>query len=120
MNIKLDENIPALLVASLTELGHTVDTVPQEGLAGRDDSIVWAAAQREKRFFITQDLDFSDIRCFRPGDHHGIMLVRLRNPGRMALAKQINKIFSKENIKDWQGCFIILTDLKLRIHRPKA
>lgn len=120
MKIKLDENIPVSLVASLTELGHIVDTVPQEGIAGADDSTVWAAAQREERFFITQDLDFSDIRRFRTGHHHGIMLVRLRNPGRIALAKQIYKIFSEENIKDWQGCLIILTELKLRIHRPKA
>jgi len=120
MKIKLDENIPASLVAPLNELGHNVDTVPQEGLAGGDDKTVWVAAQREERFLITQDLDFSDIRRFRPGDHHGILLVRLRNPGRLALAKQIWEIFSKENIKDWQGCFIILTDLKLRIHRPKA
>lgn len=120
MKIKLDENIPASLVASLTELGYNVDTVTQEGLAGSDDRTVWAAAQREERFLITQDLDFSDIRRFRPGDHHGIMLVRLRNPGRLALAKQIHEIFSKENVQNWQGCFIILTDLKLRIHRPKT
>ena len=120
MKIKLDENIPISLVASLTELGHDVDTVPQEGLAGSDDKMVWDAAQQEERFLITQDLDFSDIRRFRPGDHHGILLVRLRNPGRSTLAKQIQKIFSTENTQTWEGCFIILTDLKLRIHRPKT
>jgi predicted nuclease of predicted toxin-antitoxin system len=98
VNIKLDENIPASLAAPLTELGHNVDTVPQERLAGSDDKTIWAAAQQEKRFLITQDLDFSDIRRFRPGDHHGILLVRLRNPGRLALAKQIREVFSKENI----------------------
>lgn len=87
MKIKPDVNIPASLAVPFTELGHNVDTVPQEGLAGDDDRTVWATAQREERFLITQDLDFSDIRRFRPGDHHGILLVRLRNPGRLALAK---------------------------------
>jgi len=90
MKIKLDENIPASLAAPLTELGHNADTAPQEGLAGDDDRAVW------------QGLGFSDIRRFRPGDRHGILLVRLRDPERLALAKPIREIFSKENIKDRQ------------------
>ena len=45
MNIKLDENLPHQLVQLLTDLGHDVDTVPDEHLAGRDDDVVWAAAQ---------------------------------------------------------------------------
>jgi hypothetical protein len=34
MNIKLDENIPHRLVGILVNMGHEVDTVQQEGLAG--------------------------------------------------------------------------------------
>lgn len=37
MNIKLDENLPAELVGILAVTGHDVDTVPDEGLAGRPD-----------------------------------------------------------------------------------
>jgi predicted nuclease of predicted toxin-antitoxin system len=42
------------------------------------DCEVWEAAQRDERFLITQDLDFSDVRRFVPGSHRGILLVRLR------------------------------------------
>ena len=38
MNIKLDENLPERLVAELSALGHDVDTVRTERLAGRDDT----------------------------------------------------------------------------------
>ena len=31
---------------------------------------------------LTQDLDFSDVRQFRPGTRAGLMLVRLQQPGR--------------------------------------
>ena len=62
MTIKLDENLPERLVAALAALGHDVDTVRAEHLAGRDDPDVWAAAQATGRFLITQDLDFSDVR----------------------------------------------------------
>lgn len=85
MKIKLDENLPASLVEGLTPLGHDVDTVVQEGLAGAEDPQVWRVAQEEGRFLITQDLDFSDLSDFAPGSHNGIMLVRLREPGREAL-----------------------------------
>jgi hypothetical protein len=34
MRIKLDENIPVGLVTALADLGHDVDSIPQEGLNG--------------------------------------------------------------------------------------
>ena len=86
MNIKLDENLPTVLVARLTALGHDVDTVPQEQLTGKADPLVWEAAQQAERFLITQDLDFSDVRRFQPGTHHGLMLIRLQTPSRRRLA----------------------------------
>lgn len=82
MNIKLDENLPAELARNLKELGHEVHTVQDEGLVGKADRDIWEAAQRERRFLVTQDLDFSDSRRFLPGSHSGILLVRLRSPGR--------------------------------------
>ena len=118
MRIKLDENIPASLVDILANLGHEVDSVPEEGLGGFADPDVWRAAQQERRFLITQDLDFSDIRHFQPGTHQGILLVRLKNPGRLALIKSIQTIFQSENVADWAGCFVVLSENKLRIRRP--
>ena len=118
MRIKLDENIPRRLVVPLTVLGHDVDTVEQEGLIGSEDPIVWAAAQREGRFLITQDLDFSDLRRYRPGTHHGVLLVRLQAPGRNALLQRIQGLFSHEDTSGWEGCFIVATDRKLRVRRP--
>jgi hypothetical protein len=93
VKLKLDENLPASLVQALASLGHDVDTVPAEGLAGRADADVWRAAQGEARLLVTQDLDFSDARRFAPGSHHGILLVRLRAPGRLALADAVLALF---------------------------
>jgi hypothetical protein len=66
MRIKLDENLPADLVADLAALGHDVDTVPgRRTRRSRRSVAVWAATQAAERFLITQDLDFSDVRVFR-------------------------------------------------------
>ncbi len=56
----------ALLATVLTACGHDTDTVPEEDLAGKPDPDVWRETQQAGRFLITQDLDFSDIRQFRP------------------------------------------------------
>ena len=118
MKIKLDENLPEALVGQLAELTHDTDNVRLENLAGRPDPTVWQASQAAGRFFITQDLDFSDIRQFAPGTHHGLMLVRLREPGRLALAAKISEAFALPEAETWRGAFVLLTDHKLRVHIP--
>jgi len=118
MKIKLDENLPTGLIEVLTNLGHDVDSVPQEALTGQPDSKVWNATQAAQRFLVTQDLDFSDVRRFAPGTHQGILLVRLSNPSRRHLIERLQEIFSVESVETWQQCFVVVTDLKIRIQRP--
>ena len=115
MKIKLDENIPAGLVPILGTLGQDIDTVPREKLVGQKDAAIWAAAQETKRFLITQDLDFSDARKFAPSTHHGLLLIRLRDPGRTALVRRIRSIFETEHVEKWKGCRVVGTDHKIRI-----
>ena len=76
MRIKLDENLPIELVQVLGRLAHDADTVQQEELAGCDDERLWPAVLGTGRFFVTQDLGFSDVRRFVPGSHPGLMVVR--------------------------------------------
>lgn len=118
MKIKLDENLPSRLVAALADLGHDVDTVTTERLGGQNDHTVWQAAQQADRFLITHDLDFSDIRRFTPGTHRGLLVVRLRFPGRVALFERIHSLFATENVSDWASCLVVATERKLRIRHP--
>jgi len=118
MRIKLDENVPRRLAERLSAVGHDVDTVPDEGIGGRDDDTVWRSAQQSGRFLVTQDLDFSDVRRYAPGTHHGLLLVRLRKPSATALIGRIEAIFVTETVQEWQRCFVVATDHKLRVRRP--
>ena len=120
MRIKLDENLPTRLVSVLADLGHDVDTVPSERIAGKDDAVVWQAAQAGHRFLVTQDLDFSDVRKYTPGTHHGLLLVRLPEPGRTSLFERIVALFQIENVESWDGCLVIATPNKVRVRRPPA
>jgi len=118
VKLKLDENLPATLAAPLAALGHEVDTVPGEGLTGRPDPTVWAAAQAAQRFLVTQDLDFSDIRRYAPGTHCGLLLIRLRYPSGAALRRRIEMIFEFEDVETWRRCFVVVTERKVRVRRP--
>jgi predicted nuclease of predicted toxin-antitoxin system len=118
MKIKLDENLPFSLAIPLRGLGHDVHTAQDEGLTGHPDREIWEVAQNESRFLITQDLDFSDLRQFAPGSHHGILLVRLRSPSRGNLAARVAELFQTENVAGWAGCFVVATERKLRLLNP--
>ena len=120
MKIKLDENLPASLSPVLVGFGHDVDTVADEHLTGAPDTTVWQAAQEAQRFLITQDLDFSDLRQFKPGTHFGILLVRMARPGRRALLELVSRLFHAEDVTTWAGCFVVASDRKLRVHRPNT
>ena len=93
MKIKLDENLPHRAAILLRKFGHEVHTLHEQGLLGHADEEVWEAAQSESRFLVTQDLDFSDSRKFTPGSHHGLLLMRLRDPNRRALMSDLGKYF---------------------------
>jgi predicted nuclease of predicted toxin-antitoxin system len=118
MNLKLDENLPNRLAVELRNLGHDVHTLKQEQLVGRSDTEVWTATQEESRFLIPQDLDFSDLRSFAPGTHRGILLLRLRSPGRLALIQRITSLFRSESVEEWADCFVVATERKIRVMRP--
>jgi predicted nuclease of predicted toxin-antitoxin system len=112
MKIKLDENLPLGLATALKDMGHDVHTANDELLTGCADPEIWAAAQKESRFLITQDLDFSDARQFVPGSHHGILLVRLRSPNRRDLTERIVDLFRDEDPYKWDGCFVVATEAR--------
>jgi predicted nuclease of predicted toxin-antitoxin system len=115
MKIKLDENLPRRLASRLAGMGHDVQTVGEEGIAGRVDPVVWEAAQRETRFLITQDMDFSNAQSFVPGSHYGILLIRLRTPSRRALIQRVEDLFREEDVAQWARCFVVATERKVRV-----
>ena len=118
MKAKLDENLPRQIAVELRGRGRDVQTVVEEGLTGRANADLWQAAQREGRLLITQDLDFSDTRKFQPGTHHGIVLIRLQSPSRQNLIARAKELFDAEDITSWTGCFVVVTERKIRIRRP--
>jgi predicted nuclease of predicted toxin-antitoxin system len=120
MRIKLDENVPDDVIEPLKNLGHDVDTVKEEGLSGEADPGVWAAAQKDHRFLVTQDHYFADIRHHPPGTHEGVLLLRLPQTGRLQAMKRVREIFEGNDVTQWVGCNVVANENHVRVRRPES
>ncbi|MBI5497013.1 MAG: DUF5615 family PIN-like protein [Deltaproteobacteria bacterium] len=120
MKIKLDENIPTSAARRLLARGLDVHTVHDEGLRGHPDGDIWAQAQAQERFLVTQDLDFSDVRKFAPGNHHGILLVLLPDAEQWRVADYVVGWLTSPDAVTFRRCFVVATANRLRITRPPA
>jgi predicted nuclease of predicted toxin-antitoxin system len=118
MKIKIDECLPRDITGLLTVKGHQVETVTDEGLTGSPDDIIWETVQTEKRFLITSDIDFSDIRRYVPGTHQGLLLLRLKKEGKNHILSYLRQLISEFDLNDWIGCVVVATDHKIRVRRP--
>src|SRR5260370_26392825 len=67
--VKLDEHLGKATRQLLREGSYDVDTVLDERLSGSTDDLLWSRVVADGRLLITLDLDFSDVRRFRPGTH---------------------------------------------------
>jgi len=117
VKIKLDENLPLALQNGLAARGHDVHSVFDEDLAGEPDERIWEACTAEERFLITQDLDFSDARKYRPGTNAGIMILRLVDDSRENLIRVVLQAFTEQDIGSFERALVVVSDVKIRIRR---
>ncbi|MBL1201193.1 DUF5615 family PIN-like protein [Nostoc sp. 2RC] len=119
MTVKLDENMAQTHVEFLQQAGYNADRVTDEGLSGADDEIVWQRVCAEERFFITLDLDFSDVRRFPPGTHPGILLLRSRNRSRQAVLEILSRVVQEQPLETLKGCLVVADEIQTRIRRSQ-
>ncbi|MBJ7608660.1 MAG: DUF5615 family PIN-like protein [Candidatus Dormibacteraeota bacterium] len=118
MRVKLDENLGQRLRRLLTEQGHDVDTVVDEGLGGADDDVVAAAATSEERMLLTLDLDFADIARFAPGSHPGMVVIRVPALRPSLVTVALTGLLARHRLEELAGCTVIAQLGTVRIRRP--
>jgi hypothetical protein len=72
------------------------------------DDELWSLAQNEGRVFITTDKGF--VR-HRDDDHHGILVVRLRQPNEERIhASIMTALRDFPSNQDWRGLLVVMRD----------
>jgi uncharacterized protein (DUF433 family) len=64
------------IVQMLKDVGYNAVGVIKQDMGGWKDAELWEAVQSERRFLITADKGFADIRLYPPGTHNGVLLLR--------------------------------------------
>ena len=120
MKVKLDENLGQSHAKLVRDADHVAQRVTEQGLSGAKDPVLWQHVCDTGRFFITLDLDFSDVRRFVPGTHPGILLIRPRSKGREAVARVIRRVLAEHGLEPLVGCLAVADESRTRIRRPPA
>jgi len=99
MKFKIDENLPADIVALLQEAGYEAMTVLDQKLGSHADPHIASVCRTEDRALITLDMNFADIRTYPPNQYPGVVVLRLRRqdkPHVMATVAGLIPLFSTE------------------------
>ncbi len=104
MKIKIDEDLPVRISSILKSAGHDVDTVVDEGLAGKDDLEVSRTATSPGRLVLTLDRGFGDIRRYPPGTHAGILVLRIADQAAPAVADIVTELVDAVDLEGLLGC----------------
>jgi len=117
VKILVDENIPAMTVRALREAGHDVRDLRGTEREGVDDEELWKDAQEEGRLLITTDKGFANRRF---DAHHGILVVRLRQPNRLRIHERVLQALSQVGPEEWPDLLVVMRDSARSIWRRDA
>jgi len=108
MKIFVDENIPLMTVQVLCEEGHDVLDIRGTPNKGMEDEALWNMIQREERLLVTTDKGFTQ---YRNDSHHGILIIRLRQPNRQKIHQRVMQAINQFKAEDWSGLLVVMRDV---------
>ena len=117
MQIKVDEDLPKIVVTLFREKGYQAASVVEQDMAGWKDAELWQVVQAEKRFLITADKGFADIRTFPPGTHSGVLLLRPDQDGIRPMIELVEKVLRNYEIDALIETTTVVTPRGVRVRR---
>lgn len=121
MKIKVDENIGQSGVSLLRQAGHDVTTVPEQGLSGAPDEIIFQACTSEQRTLVTLDRDFGQVPRFPPKQSSGIVVLELGAPATIGLLQnRLREFLALAATRPVHGELWIVEAGRVRVHLDKS
>ena len=114
MKVLVDENIPRMTVNQLRESGHDVKDIRGTVDQGSGDPILFSVARAEARVLITTDKGFTE---YRTSEHHGILIVRLRQPNRLKIHASVMTALGRFQEAEWPGLLVVMRDATMSTSR---
>ena len=115
--VKLDEDLPYRLAATLEKYGYAPATVCGQLWSGMKDPVLWSKVCGEGRFFITADKGFGDLRFFPPGTHPGILVLRPDKESVPDLVRLLESVLQNHRLESLAGFVAVATPRGIRVRR---
>ncbi|MEW6717570.1 MAG: DUF5615 family PIN-like protein [Chloroflexota bacterium] len=115
--VKVDEDLPRAAVQILLEYGYEAVNVVDQNMGGWKDLPLWKVIQQEKRFLVTADKGFADVRAYPPGKHAGVLLLRPDNDGIRPVLELLNKVLKSYVLQNLTGTITVATPRGIRIRK---
>jgi predicted nuclease of predicted toxin-antitoxin system len=115
MRFKIDENLPKESKALLTRANHDAVTVNDERMGGGSDPDLAAVCKSEGRVIVTLDLDFADIRTYRPAEHPGIVVLRPMRQAKSHVLKLLQLVIERLAGEELAGRLWVVDEGSVRI-----
>ena len=94
-------DLPTEAAEILRGAGFAADTVGEENLSGADAATVASASRSDGRILVTLDLDFANIRAYSPGEHTGIIILRMKRQDKTTVLAYVRRAFDREVERPW-------------------
>jgi predicted nuclease of predicted toxin-antitoxin system len=118
MLVKVDEDLPKAVTRILQEKGHEASSAQEQGMGGWKDEALWRAVQAERRFLVTADKGFADVRNYPPGTHEGILLLRPAKDGIDPLVALLERVIESHSLNALVGAVTVASPRAIRVRRP--
>lgn len=103
-----------MTVNRLRELGHDAKDIRGTADQGLSDLGLWRVAMTESRLLITTDKGFT---AHRGAAHHGILIVRLRQPNRLKIHQSVMDAIGRFQDAAWPGLLVVMRDATMSTSR---
>src|SRR5262245_18911076 len=116
MKFMTDQDVYAVSIRFLSDLGHDVVRASQLGLAQADDTKLLQEAQTEGRILVTRDRDFGGI-IFLRGARSGVIYLRVSPTTLKAVHTELERVLSSYSEKQLQDSFVVIEPARHRIRK---
>ncbi len=116
MKLFIDQDVYAMTVRYLRDLGHDVVTVAERGLSGSDDIDLLRVAQRQDWIFVTRDRDFGSL-VFVEGLGAGVIYLRIPPSTIEATHKELERVLTSYSEAALKNAFVVVEPGRHRFRR---
>jgi predicted nuclease of predicted toxin-antitoxin system len=116
MRFLADQDVYAVTIRFVRDLGHDVVTAAECGMSQSADSELLRAAHAERRVFITRDRDFGALVFVHARDA-GVLYLRASPSTLQTIHSELGRVLELYSEDELQGAFVVIEPGRHRVRK---